>query len=344
MKARRQIVDPITGARVPIGSPVAVDTGQRVVGRDTVVPQDDLDPAADRFGIKPEAQAELREEIRAAAKRTKERAPVGRGPAVKTTMGTPAEGVRALESLNPHIFEAPEFGGVDTDVTREFLRTHEVRSGKKHVPIANTAAGKRILSGTSGSGKGSELVVKTLTYLLGKARGGKWRNVEWRDVGDLMSSVYGEMTDQPADDAMVYPIASGVYSREEMLERARDQLPADKAAKLARQINGEELTELAERLERAIDRVSKECLTAEAERAARERLRTVRKWARRPELAPDWSCVGSRESEGEICHFPQSSRTSVGSSPPARKTTTRSGRSSAPSGRVNPARTKAARE
>lgn len=296
MRARRQIVDPLTGAAVRRTSPVAVDTGAKVVGKDTVVPEEDLDPSADRYGIEREAVPRLREDIAAAKRRQAARKPKGRGAGVKLTMPSVEAGVEHFEHLNPSLFDDNIEDPGDT--TRDFLRSQEIRTGKRSVPVIKTKRGKEILAQ-----RGERMVKATLAFLFGQAPSRRWRDVPWMSVQTYLDEINTRNRDAgPAP--ITYPIAAGLDSPDEMLARARDELGPDAAAKLVRQINAEELRALAERLETAIERNGEECLTGEAVRAAKERLRIVRRWARNPELVPEWSCVGSRESEGEACSFP----------------------------------------
>lgn len=300
MKARRQIVDPLTGAKVPPSSPVAVDTGNLIVGRDTVVEPEDRDPSGDRFGIEPEAQRRLAAELRTKAERR--RAPRGRGPAIRTTMESPTEGEREFESLNPQIFEAPGFDDIDIhDRARDFLQDVEVQRGRKSVPLAKTKVGQKILSARSGSA----IVRGVLTQLFARAPGGRWRDVPWSSVLEFTGEVIAAMGDAgPAEASVALPLAAGVEPPESVLSRAREELGDAAAAKLARQMNRAELLALADRYRTAIEDQGEECLTGEALKVARERERTLRRWARDPDLVPDWSCVGTIETEGEACSYP----------------------------------------
>ncbi len=87
------------------GSPVAVDTGAKVVGKDTVVPEAALDPTGDRYGIDRSAEPQLREEIAEAKRRQAARKPKGRGVPIQLTMKSPEAGVREFEGLNPTLFD-----------------------------------------------------------------------------------------------------------------------------------------------------------------------------------------------------------------------------------------------
>ncbi len=301
MKARRQIVDPLTGAKVPASSPVAVDTGNLIVGRDTVVPDEARDPAADRFGITPSAAEYLREEIAGSATRKRMAKSRGRGPAIRTTMESPAAGAREFEALNPQIFEAPGFDDVDIhDRARDFLQDVEVKRGKKHVPLGKTKVGKEIL----GARSGGAIARGVLRQLFAQAPGGRWRSVPWPSVLEFTGEIVDALGDAgPSDASVLVPIAAGLEPPDVILARAREELGDAAAAKIAREMNRDELRALADRYHAAIERQGEECLSGDALRIARGREATLRRWAKSPELVPDWSCVGTIETEGEACSY-----------------------------------------
>ena len=299
MKARRQIVDSLTGAVVPSTSPAAVDTGRVVVGRNTVVPHEDLDPTGDRFGIAASAVPGLRAETR-----KKPKAPLGRGQAIKTTMDSPAAALREFEDLNPQTFRAPGFDDVDIqDKANDFLDGIEVRSGKKHVRLNKTPTGQRLLQGKSGS----TIVRGILKYLFAQPKTKRWRDVPWGTVTDFMGLVGDAMDDVVGEGGsgggIVTPIAAGLDSPEVTVARAQEELGPAAAKKVVRQLRAEELRSLAERLEHAIETTGEECLSGAALKVARERLRQIRVWARRPDDVPAWSCVGD-DNTGTVCSFP----------------------------------------
>lgn len=169
----------------------------------------------------------------------------------------------------------------------------EVKSGKKHVRMNKAPIGARILA----SG-GAETIARTfLKFLFGQAKSRRWRDVPWGTVLEYAATL-------APDAPITAPVASGLQSPEETIVRVRSEYGHAAAARLERALNKDELESLAERMERAIDSKGEECLTSEAETAARERLATLRKWARRPQDVPEWSCVGTAASEGAACTFP----------------------------------------
>lgn len=296
MKARRQIIDPLTGAKVPASSPVAVDTGNVIVGTDTVVPEDARDPSRDRFGIDPAAVPELQAQVENA--RSRRRAPKGRGPAFKATMGSTAEGVKEFEGLNPAIFDAPGFDDVDVhDRAKAFLHDTELQRGKRFTRADKTAAGKKVL----GARSGSAIARGVLSLLFAQAKGGRWRAVPWQQVMRFT----GELADAVGAPSTVHvPIAAGLEPPDVLVQRARDELGETAARKLARELNRDELRALADRYENAIRRNGEDCLSGEALRVAKDRLATLRKWARNPDAVPPWACVGTEGSEGLDCSYP----------------------------------------
>lgn len=292
MKARRQILDPITGARAPADSPVAVDTGQRVVGRGTIVEDDELDPSRDRFGIDPAAEPAIRARIKADEAKRAEKVPRGRAKPIPTTMESSAAGVEQFLGLNPELEHATGDADVPSE-TREFMKGIDIRSGKKHVTLDKSPTGARILAG----GNRAEVAVKMLKFLFGQARGRRWRDVPWATVLDYAGAL-------APDAPIATPIAAGLERPETLVGRVREQYGAATAARFERDLNRDELQSLADRMKAAINSRGEECLSAEAETAARERLATLQKWAKRPQDVPEWSCVGTAESEGAACTFP----------------------------------------
>lgn len=303
MKGRREIVDPLTGAKASPSSPAAIDTGRVIVGRHTIVPDEDLDPTQDRFGIARDAESDLRQRI--AESKRGPRQKVGRTPGIKPKMESPAKGVEELEQLNPTFFEAIEDADL-RDVTNDFMDRIEVKRGRKSVRLNETPAGRRILETTaSGAGRqgasGATIARNMFKYLFGQSRSGRWRDVPWEEVRSY-AQVVGEAADSPS--SVVLPIAAGVDPPDVIIARAREELGTAAANKVIRQINAEELRSLGDRLSDAIAKTGEECLTGEALKVAKERLRQIRAWQRRPELVPAWSCVGSENSLGQACAFP----------------------------------------
>lgn len=299
MKARRQIVDPLTGTAVRHDSPVAVDTGNVVVGRNTIVSDDDRDPTRDRFGITPSAEPALREAIAEEKRAAQERAPRGRGPQIKVTMESPEAGVREFERLNPTMFHGE--AAVDMkDRTRDFLDGIEVRSGSRYVRANRSKRGKEILQKS-----GTALVRATLGFLFGQSRSRRWSDVPWQAVTNYLEEVNAERADEGMPIAPItYPIAAGLDAPDVQINRIREEMGPEAAARAIRAMTSEELRRLATRMERAIETSGEECMSGDALRAAKERVKTMRRWSRHPELVPDWSCVGTEETEGAECSFP----------------------------------------
>lgn len=297
MKARRQIVDPLTGAKVPLSSPVAVDTGNVIIGVDTVVPEEARDLSADRFGIEPSAVPELEQEIEEA--RQRRHAQLGRGPAFRATMESPAAGEREFEALNPQVFAAPSFDDVDIhDRARDFLRDVEVKRGKTHTRADKTAAGRKVLEARSGSAVARGI----LRMLFAQAPGGRWRDVPWQAVLGFTEQIADAMGRSAG--AVAVPIAAGLEPPDVLVQRAREEIGERAAQQLARDLNREELRELADRYESAFARNGEECLSGESLRVVKDRVATLRRWAKNPSAAPQFACVGTEASEGLDCSYP----------------------------------------
>lgn len=303
MKARRQIIDPLTGAPAKPDSPVAIDTGSRIVGHNTVVDDEDLDPAGDRFGIDPDVIPRLKQQIKADAARRKAKPATTRGPAFKTTMESPQAAAREFEQLNPQVFDAPGFGDVDIhDTARDFLDGIDLRTGRGRTARATkTAVGKKILAGNSGG----QIARGVLAFLFAQAKNRRYRDVPWGSVLDFTSAIVDQMANNGYEVPAVvnYPIAAGLDDPDVVVARAREEIGPAAAAKLARAMNAEELRHLSERMETALETNGENCLSESALGAAKERLRMLRTWAKDPSKAPEWACVGSPETEGAACSY-----------------------------------------
>lgn len=298
MRARREIVDPVTHARVSSDAPAAVDTGRVVVGHHTVVPEEDLEPADDRFGIAPQSQAELREQMRQDAARHKAPKTTKAGRVFSTTMTSAAAGVSAFEQENPHFFEAPGFDDVDIhDRARDFLDGIEVCRGKRCTRMNRTAKGRAVLDKSSGGG-----IVRGVLQLLFERARGRWRDVPWEQVQQFMGEVADALPEGPSAATLRLPIAAGRDKPDVMLARVREELGSGAASAVVRKMNADEVRELAERMENALARVGEECLAPAEERVIKERLRTLRRWARDPSRIPEMACQTS--DDGELCTFP----------------------------------------
>jgi hypothetical protein len=292
MRGRRQIVDPLTGARLPASSPFAVDTGAVVVGRGVVVPRNELEPSDDRLGIQPGAQARLKQEIDDAKRRPK----VKHARALPATFTTPAAALAEFEDQNPHIFGADGFDDVDiADAARDYMDRIEVRRGKGHIKLNKSPIGVKILAARSGSA----VVRGLLRYLFSRAAGKRWRAVPWSDVEGFA----GVVADALGVTKPSLPIVAGQDPPDVALARARAELGPREAATFARSLRADELRTLADRLERALEHAD-ECLSGQQVAGVRQRLRAIRRWVRQPDEVPDWACVGSEETEGTSCALP----------------------------------------
>lgn len=298
MRGRRELVDPVTGARVPADSPTAVDTGRVVVGTDTVVPEQDLRPSDDRLGIAPDIQNELREQIHDAAARRRAPKTTRAGRVFSTTMKSAASGVQDFEDENPHFFRAPGFDDVDIhDRARDFLDGIEVCRGRRCTRLNRTAKGKAVLAKNSGGG-----IVRGVLQLLFERAAGRWRDVPWEQVQEFMGEVAQALPDGPSASTLRVPIAAGRDGPDVLVARVRDELGSGAAAAVVRKLNADEVRALVSRMENALATVGEECLSTEQERIIRGRLKTLRSWVKNPAKIPELACHPS--ADGELCTFP----------------------------------------
>lgn len=338
-QARREYVDSVTGARTRTAAPGSRRSGRmiaRVRPRSdapfevVVVDPEDLDPSRDTFGVDSSSTAALRARAKAqasvrATKPMHRDAELDLGRAGATT--TFASGRAAADAFmrnNPAIFDSPLFEEVDLiDPTRDFMDRIEVRSGNRFVRLSKTPRGDEILSGAGGGHV--SVAREMLTYLFGQAgRSRRWRDVPWGLVDGYVAEILRAMVEEgkrQGRSAPVaiewYPLSSGVYSPDEVVSLAIDELGEAKARKLAAWLNSQTLFELADRLE-AIDkppkasagkaaRRARKCLSNEDRKAVRRRVREIREWAAYPDEVPSWACVATRETESTavpVCGYP----------------------------------------
>ena len=342
-QARPEFVDELTGQRVAMGAPGGRRTGRllarvRAPKADSfeLVPVDpeDLDPARDTYGIDPSATPRLKTEAEwvAGAKKPAGKAmtrgqdlDLGRAGAT-TTFSSNKKAAQTFMEQNAHLFEAPLFEDIDIyDVTLDFMDGIEVRSGNRFVRLSKTNRGEEILRG-SGRSSGGAVAEEMLAYLMGYAGSRRrWRDVPWHLVTSYVMKIQETMQEEaqrkkvraPGGGVRWYPLSSGMYSPEEMLTIAIDEIGESRAQRLADWMNSQALFDLADRMEKVLAppkgsqgkaaRRAKKCLTLADRKAIRRRLETIETWAKYPASVPQWACVSSRETEAtavSLCVYP----------------------------------------
>ncbi len=296
-----------------------------------VVDAEDLAPERDTFGIDPSATDTLRKAAgREATRRGGGGKPLARDAdldlgraGASTTFASPKAAADLFMRNNTAIFDQHLFESADLfDATKDAMDGIEVRSGKRFVRLSRTPRGEEILS----SGTGGSIARDMLAYLFGQAgRHRRWRDVSWSLVDSYVSRITDVMQDEaqrqgevaPAGGVQWYPLSSGVYSPEEVVALAVDELGEAKARKLAAWLNSQSLYDMADRLDDVLHppkgssgkgaRRAKKCL-GKAERAVvRRRVALLRRWAAFPDEVPVWACVANRETESTavpVCMYP----------------------------------------
>lgn len=237
---------------------------------------------------------------------------------ITTTYKNARAGAEEFMGQNPNFFRHQGFDDVDAyDVTAEVLDRIEVARGKragkatfggevqrKTVSLSKTKRGKEILSG-KGRGSGAAIVEEMLVYLFGRGQTGKtkrWRDAPWSTIEDYLEQVGRAMTGNGSPALEWYPVASGVYddAHDQLLVMVDAEYGSEKAQRLARFFNSDQLELLARRYESILKppkgaagkdgRQVLKCIPKDSRRMLRHRVRVLRDWSDYPELAPDWAC------------------------------------------------------
>ncbi len=343
LSARREYVDDLTGAPTP-PRPGSSPTGRKVVRLRTanggtiesiVVDDDDRDPAADTFGLVPEATERYRHEAERAAKgRAREIARLGRPMTrdfelelgrlgIATTFPSVRAAWDEFENLNLAFFHQPAMDDADlVDVTRDFMdgievgRGRKVRYGRRHVKLSKTARGLDILER-----RGFAMAQAMISYLFGLAGPRRrWRDVPWHLVDryvELLADqmgVHAELRGGGAVGGVIYPLASGHVPDEEFQTRVVELLGPEAAQRIADSDNSKRLWHLVGRIEAVLyppkgddeGRKRLRCIPPAHRRIIVDRLKTLREWARHPQRIPEFSCVHDprKGQDVTVCTFP----------------------------------------
>lgn len=298
LDVRRESIDPLTGDPAPRGAPEAIDTGRMVATVHT--------PAGGRVRLHVAS-----DDARYLVLRRRASAPLLRSatpPRIGATFASAEAALREFVGRNQWFFEADALDGADlSDVVRPWLDGLDSAIGKRHARAIDTRAGRRILAAP----QGAPMVRAALRYVFGRAKGRRWRAVDWRDVDSLLGAVKAQLVDDvertgvPAPaGAWSYPLGSGLVERDALVEQAAEDLGPRRARALVRWITSQDLWDLVDRGRRALAEGAT-CIGKPEARAARRRLGVMRRWALRPELMPDWACAASdRGGAAGLCLVP----------------------------------------
>lgn len=300
MKARRRTLDPITGAPRRPGAPGSVSADDLVVvrGRLQVPVRDrDLDPHADRYGVRREAWPSLSARLAELARSARERPALARrrGPMRGVAYSSPKAAAAELYALNRDTFDALEYLD-DSDIVRELLDNQRV-GRKKLRPLSRTPLGRAAIE----SRRGATRIRAVLAALLSTSRTRRWRDAPWGEILEYFHEAVANNNENAAQQgaagvgapSFVYPIGSGQLTPSEQLAQLEALDPAA-ARRYAERLLADHLDELADQYE-AIARVSQ----GDARTIAAERGKDLRRWARRPWLVSEETC----DPDAQGCAF-----------------------------------------
>lgn len=318
-QARLEYRDLITGKRVRPGTPGSVPTGRYVMRlrpargepfEVVVVDSEDLDPAKDTFGVAKETYPHYRGMAsKQAKKRARERRRMPtferdaelRIPGARATFRSAAEAADRFLSRNPSLWD---LGWADVgDPIEDWMDRTEVRvRGGRYRPLDETRRGREIL-GLFRSGRNNEGLRDLLAYIFGQAKGRRWDEVSWDKVDEIVD-IFADSAQREVDRTGSTDFLVGGIPRIEWFPPGAgfgaptpefvESLTPRGQTYYARWEASRELYGLAESLERAL-RENRRCLTAPERRVVRDRIKTIKRWAERPDEMPEWACASFRE-------------------------------------------------
>lgn len=323
-QAKLEHRDLLTGQRVRPGTPGSLATGAYVMRirpgpgepfEVVEVDREDLDPAKDTFGVSKETYDKYRRIAGAQARqrdRELRRAPSFEPDAELRVPGSPATFRSASSAASEFVERNPSLwnlGWADVaDQIEDWMDRTEIRiRGGKYRALDETRRGREILS-LFRSGRNDQGLSELLAYLFGQAKGRRYENVPWSKIEGLVD-VLAEAARREADRVgstdflsagiptiTWMPPATGFHAAtpeyvEQLDERGRVYYRRYEAS--------QHLYDLAERLKRLLHQ-GRKCLTADQRRVVRERIKTIKRWAKVPDEMPEWACAVFREP-GVIC-------------------------------------------
>ncbi|MCY1062151.1 methyltransferase [Nannocystis sp. SCPEA4] len=264
------------------------------------VDANDIDPRLSRFVVPAEHAAKYRlaateqaaDERRRRSQKTRTRVLPFRS--TKAAVGEYMRNNGLYHSLN----FAP-----DVETISEWLSRQEVRRGKRHVGLDQTDAGKRLKRLWRAGPKSGTTAV--LQYLFGKAR--RWDQVAWDRVTEFeryLAAAIGRNAlerGKAADITITWrpeQISSGDLPSPSEYGRLAPELqePVKQA------YDAERFKDAVARSMKALQ-TNERCLSKDAARMVRLRIRTFRKYMDQPWLAPEQLCAADPRYGGEVCSY-----------------------------------------
>lgn len=322
-QAKLEHRDVLTGQLVRPGTPGSIATGKYVMrirpGKGepfevVEVDREDLDPSKDTFGVAKETYKKYRGLAQTKASRrerdlrrmpTFEEDDELRIPGARATFRSPDLAVDEFLSRNPSLWN---LAWADVgDPVEDWMDRTEVRVRAKYRALDETRRGREILE-LFRTGQNDQGFRELLAYLFGQAKGRRWENVPWGKIEDLVE-IFAESARREADrmgatdflsagiPTIVWmPPATGFH---EPTPAFTEQLDERGRAYYRRYEASQHLYELSRRLTRLL-KAGRRCLTADQRKVVRSRVKTLERWAKRPDEMPEWACAVFREP-GVVC-------------------------------------------
>lgn len=322
--ARREHRDLLTGERVRPGTPGSMGTGEYVMRlrpapgepfQTVEVDRDDLDPAKDTFGVGKEVMGKYRGHATAKAKalaRELKRMPTfekGQDPRVPGARSTFSSPTAAAKEFLSHNTSLSHLGWADVgDAVEDWMDRNEAHTRRgRHKALDETPRGREILD-LFQTGRNDQGMRELLAYLFGQAPNRRWDGVAWNKVEEIVD-IFAQSADREATrtgetDFLVggmpriewMPPATGFH---ESTKHFVESLPKKGREYYRRYDASRALYVLADTLDNSLKR-NKRCLSADERAVVRARIKTIRRWAKRPDEMPEWVCASFREP-AEIC-------------------------------------------
>ncbi|MCY0985775.1 class I SAM-dependent methyltransferase [Nannocystis sp. ILAH1] len=300
-------IDPVTeepvrasmlGAELRRGYMAEVPTPH---GRVTVyVDPDDIDPRLSRFVVPAErAPKYLRAATEQAADQQRRRSHKTRTRVLpfRSTRNAVQEYMR-----NNGLYHSLNYAP-DVETITEWMSRQEVKRGKRHVGLDQTEAGKRLKRLWRAGPKSGTTAL--LQYLFGKAR--RWDQVPWDRVTEFERYLGAAIGRNALDRGKTADIT--VTWRPEQISSGDLPSPSE-YGRLAPELQEPVKNAYdAERFKDAVSRSTKalkdneRCLSKDAARMVRLRIRTFRKYVDQPWLAPEQLCAADPRYGGEVCSY-----------------------------------------
>lgn len=310
---RAEVVDPLTGERIPADLPFGTATGEMVVtvptreGRIAVpVEPSDVDPRtrrgrllAGRAGHYQEVAAGIADEIH------RERADAASfaGGERFEDVGQAVEQYMAHNGLYHHIDAVADVAPLE-----EWMSRVEVRVGRaKHAsPLSKSPAGRRLADAwTAGPTGGARAALR---YIFGQGKGRRWDAVPWRMVDELERLLRRAAEGEARRRGTTWDLTVGW--RPSTLRRG--DLPSEgeygrlsdvDRTQVTRHFHAATFAEAARRAREYLAQ-NKKCMDLPTQRLVKLRIATFEKWAKAPGLAPPRLCDPLPRYGAQVCEYP----------------------------------------